>query len=150
MYKRILVAIDSSTTAQRALDEAIQLARACGSSLCIATALDERPLAQHALGIGTFIDAEKVEAEMRSVGDRLLDMAITRAAQAGISAERQLLESEQKRTAEQIAEGARQWGADLIVVGTHGRRGFDRILVGSVAENLLRLAGTSVLMVRGS
>ena len=59
-----------------------------------------------------------------------------------------LLESSARRVAELIADGARDWQADLIVVGTHGRRGVDRLLVGSVAENLTRLARTSLLLVR--
>ena len=47
-----------------------------------------------------------------------------------------------------IADAATQWSADLIVVGTHGRRGFERLLVGSVAENLVRIATCSLLLVR--
>jgi nucleotide-binding universal stress UspA family protein len=53
-----------------------------------------------------------------------------------------------RRVAEMIADGARDWGADLVVIGTHGRRGFERMLVGSVAENLVRIAATSPLLVR--
>ena len=47
-----------------------------------------------------------------------------------------------------IADAAAQWNADLIVVGTHGRRGIERMLVGSVAENLVRLCTISLLLVR--
>lgn len=148
MYTRILVAIDSSDTAKKALAEAIRIAAAFKARLCIAHALDEGLLAQHALGIGTFLDADKIKAEMRQVAQDLLAAAVATAVAAGTEAESQLIESEKKRTAEQITDAAQKWQADLIVVGTHGRHGVERLLVGSVAENLTRLATTSLLMVR--
>lgn len=150
MYTRILVAIDNSNTSKKALDEAIRLASALRAQICIAHALDEGLLSQHAMGIGTYIDAEKIKEEMRRAANQLLDEAAAKVSAAGIIPERLLVESGKKRTAEQIADGARQWKADLIVVGTHGRRGVDRLLVGSVAENLTRIAETSLLMVRES
>jgi nucleotide-binding universal stress UspA family protein len=148
MYTRILVAIDDSPTAQKALDEAIRLASALGASLCIAHAADEGPLAQHGMGLGTYIDIEKVKGEMREDSNQLLDQAVAKAVAAGCQAERLLVESTDRRVAEMINDAATQWGADLVVVGTHGRRGFERLLVGSVAENLVRLSTTSLLLVR--
>lgn len=148
MYTRIFVAIDSSDTAKKALDEALRLAVALKTSLCIAHALDEGPLVQHGLGIGTFIDIDRIKAEMRKAAQVLLEQAASAANTAGIAAEQCLMESEDKRPAEQIVAAAQAWGADLIVVGTHGRHGVDRLLVGSVAENMSRLATTSLLMVR--
>lgn len=148
MSKRIFVAIDSSSTAQKALDEALALARALGAELCIANALDEGPLVQHGMGLGSYIDIDKVKAEMRQAGNALLDQAQARASAANCQAERMLIESSEQRVAEMIADAARQWRADLIVLGTHGRRGFERMLVGSVAENLVRIATTSLMLVR--
>lgn len=148
MYTKIMIAVDHSETANRALAEAIRLATAFQAALCIVHALDEGPLAQHGRGIGTYIDIDKVKAEMREAAEQLLDGAGATAAAAGIVAERRLLESESQRIAEQIALAAGDWSADLVVVGTHGRRGVDRLLVGSVAENLMRLANTSLLLVR--
>ena len=148
MSKRIFVAIDNSSTSQKALDEAIQLASALGASLCIATAADEGPLTQHGMGLGSYIDIDKIKEEMRSTGNTLLDLAVAKAAAAGCQAEHLLIESSQKRVAEMISDAASQWQADLIVVGTHGRRGFERLLVGSVAENLVRIATTSLMLVR--
>ncbi len=148
MYTRIFVAIDSSDTARQALDEAIRLASALGARLCIAHAEDEAMLVQHGMGIGTFVDIDQVKRSIRTFGNRLLEQAVTTAQAAGLQAETKLLESSTRRIAELIADGAREWQADLIVVGTHGRRGVDRLLVGSVAENLTRLAKTSLLLVR--
>ncbi len=148
MSKRIFVAIDDSSTSQKALDEAVRLASALGADLCIATAIDEGPLMQHGMGLGSFVDVDKVKMEMREVGMTLLDQAVASATAAGCRAERMLIEPSQRRVAEMIAEAASQWHADLVVVGTHGRRGFERMLVGSVAENLVRIATTSLMLVR--
>ena len=148
MYKRIMVAIDSSPTANKALLEALELAKCVGATLCIVHAEDESLLEQHGMGIGTFIDVEKAEAAIRAAGNLLLDTAVAVAAAAGVQAERLLLESGKKRVADLIADGARDWQADLIVVGTHGRRGFERFVVGSVAEKLVRIADASLMLVR--
>ena len=148
MSKRILVAIDGSECAQKALEQAIQIASAQGARLCIANAVDEGPLAQHGMGLGTYMDIDKIKQEMRDASNALLDHALAQARAAGCQAERLLLESTARRVAEMIAEAAKQWDADLVVVGTHGRRGIERLLVGSVAENLLRLASSSLLLVR--
>jgi nucleotide-binding universal stress UspA family protein len=148
MYKRIMVAIDSSSTAGRALKEAIQLARSVGAELCIVHAEDESLLEQHGMGIGTYIDVEKAEASIRASANRLLDNAMESAAAEGVKAEKRLFESSKKRVPDLIAAGASDWQADLLVVGTHGRRGFERLIVGSVAEKLVRIATTSLLLVR--
>jgi len=148
MYTRILVAIDDSSTSAKALDEAIALAHMLGSQLRIAHISDEGPITQHGRGIGTYLDIEKVKDEMRAQGNRLLDAAVAKAAGAGCQADRVLLESGRNRVAERIIEAARDWGADLVVIGSHGRRGFERLLVGSVAERLVRIATTSLMLVR--
>ena len=148
MHQRIFIAIDTSTTAQKALDEAIGLAKATGARLCIATAIDEGPLDQHGMGLGSYIDVDKVKQQMRESGHALLEQAQAKAAAAGCVAEQKLIESAEQRVAEMIADSASQWQADLIVVGTDGRRGFERMLMGSVAENLVRIATTSLMLVR--
>jgi nucleotide-binding universal stress UspA family protein len=148
MYQKIFVAIDDSPTSQKALTEAIDLARTSSATLCIAHAADESLLAQHGMGLGSYIDVERTKQAIRDASQTLLGDAAQKAATAGLTAETRLLEASDKRVAEQIAAGAEAFGADLIVIGTHGRRGFARLLVGSVAENLVRIAHTSLLMVR--
>jgi nucleotide-binding universal stress UspA family protein len=149
MYKKIMVAIDTSATAAKALQEAIQLAKSVGAELCVVHAEDESLLEQHGMGIGTFIDVEKAEAAIRSAGTQLLAAAVGTAAAAGIKADSRLIESGKKRVPDLIVECADAWQADLVMVGTHGRRGIERLIVGSVAEKLVRIANTSVLLVRG-
>ena len=148
MYKRILVAIDNSTTAQKALREAIALARALGAKLCIANAADEGPLSQHGMGLGSYIDVDKVKEEMRAASQGLLTQALAQATAAGCKAEVMSIESAERRLASMIVDAATTWNADLIVMGTHGRRGFERLLVGSVAEHVIRIATTSLMLVR--
>lgn len=148
MYKRIFVAIDNSSTAQKALDEAIHLAVKLDAGLCIGTALDEAPVTQHGMGLGSYIDVDRVKQEMRDAGNALLDKAVAQAKAAGGDPYRILIESDKKRLSDMIIDAAAQWDADLIVMGTHGRRGFERLLVGSVAEHMIRSATTTLLLVR--
>lgn len=148
MYSRIFVAIDNSSTAQKALDEAIQLAAKLGANLCIGTALDEAPVTQHGMGLGSYINVDKIKHEMRDAGNALLDKAVAQAKAAGCDPHRSLIESDKKRLSEMIIEAAAEWQADLIVMGTHGRRGFERLLVGSVAEHMIRSATTTLMLVR--
>jgi nucleotide-binding universal stress UspA family protein len=148
MYKRILVAIDNSSTAQKALTEAVTLASSLGANLCIVNAADESPLMQHGMGLGSYIDIDKVKGEIRNAGNALLAQALAQAQAAGCQAEVLLIESTQRRLGDMIIGAATDWRADLIVMGTHGRRGFERFLVGSVAEHMVRTATTSLLLVR--
>ena len=148
MTSKVLVAIDDSAAAQKALDQAIQVAKCAGASLCIAWVADEASLLQHGMGLGSYIDVDKVRDEMRKAGRQLLDGAAARAAAAGCTAQTRLVEATERRVAEMIVDAAIDWGADLIVVGAHGRRGIERMLVGSVAENLTRISPVSLMLVR--
>ena len=148
MYKKIFVAIDNSSTARKALDEAIGLAGALKASVCITFVADESGLMQHGMGLGSYIDVDKIKTEIRTGANAMLDEAVTRATAAGCKAERLLIESANRRVAESISDAAQGWGADLLVIGAHGVRGFERLLVGSVAENLTRICLMSLLIVR--
>jgi nucleotide-binding universal stress UspA family protein len=86
---------------------------------------------------------------IRQGGERVLADAADIAKSAGVDPEKRLLDLPGQRLGEAIAEEARNWEADLIVVGTHGRRGVERILLGSGAEQVIRHAPVPVLVVRG-
>lgn len=148
MYKRIMIGIDSSSCSIKALEEVILIARSLQASLRIVHAVDESLLVQHGMGIGTYIDIEATKEQMREDGKKMLDDAVAKAKDAGCNAESLLIESTKNRVAEMLVSAAQDWNADLVVVGTHGRRGFERMLVGSVAENLTRIATTSLLLIR--
>lgn len=150
MYQRILVAIDDSFMTDKVLDTAIELARTCGATLGLLHALDETMFGHHT-GAETLLpnSVGKAEYKMRKGAGAFLDRAAQRVAAAGIEAELKLVESETKHVSDMLADAAAEWRADLLVVGTHGRRGVERFFVGSVAERLVRKAGTSLLLVRG-
>ena len=148
MYQKIYVAIDNSSTARKGLEEAIALAGAIKASICITFVADESGLMQHGMGLGSYIDVDKIKAEIRAGANKMLDEAVTRAKAAGCQAESLLIESTDRRVAETIVEGAQAWGADLLVIGAHGSSGIKRLLVGSVAENLTRISPMSLLIVR--
>jgi len=146
MYKRILVAIDGSDTSKRALREALQLAKDGNSALRILHVLD-----LVTFSTDTPSGFAAYEEALRVGGEQMLSDASDVAEKAGVKCETELLELEERgrRIAEEIAGDAEQWRAELIVIGTHGRRGLNRLFLGSVAESLVRIAPAPVLLVRG-
>lgn len=146
MYKKIIVAIDDGETSQCALQEAAQLAKAHGAQLCVMHVADETLLGMHNRTFTTTLNLDDAREAIRQAGRDLL--ADVKAKLEGIDAETLLAEADNQRVSEVIVNAAQQWGADLIVLGTHGRRGLQRLILGSVAEQLVRLAPVSVLLVR--
>jgi nucleotide-binding universal stress UspA family protein len=152
MYQRILVAIDGSETAQLALNHAVQLAKDQRARLRIAHVVEVLGLTYTASMAGGYpFDATTVLESLRESASKLLQEAEAKARSADIEVETVLLEDDDPtaRVASAISKEADRWEADLIVLGTHGRRGFDRLLLGSVAETLVRTATLPLLLVRG-
>ncbi|BCK88104.1 putative universal stress protein [Sideroxyarcus emersonii] len=145
MYQRILIPVDGSETSECALQEAIKLAHR-EARLRLVYVLEEIYLLD-AEGYA-YIDFTSLQAAMRNTGERTLALALEQVKQAGLSAETALLEAKGERIASVIESEARHWPADLIVIGTHGRSGLNRLLLGSVAEGLVRVATVPVLLVR--
>ncbi|MBS0449517.1 MAG: universal stress protein [Proteobacteria bacterium] len=148
MYQRILVPIDGSTTATRGLDEAVALARLTHARLRLLCVLDVLTFASGFEPAATYV--ADVVPLMKQAGVELLAAAKLRAAAAGVEADSVLVERVGARIAEIVAEQALEWKADLVVVGTHGRRGIGRALLGSDAEQILRCAPVPVLLVRSA
>jgi nucleotide-binding universal stress UspA family protein len=86
---------------------------------------------------------------LREVGEQILQQMKEHAAAAGMEVSTYLSEVQPGRVCDVVAEQAKAFEADLIVVGTHGRRGVSRLLVGSDAEQIVRMAPVPVLVVRG-
>jgi nucleotide-binding universal stress UspA family protein len=145
MYQRILVPIDGSQTSERALHEAIRVANR-EAQLRLVYVLVENYLLD-AEGYA-YIDLADLQKAMRHSGERALALAAEKVRQAGATAETALLEASGERIASVIENEARHWQADLIVIGTHGRSGLNRLLLGSVAEGVVRVATAPVLLVR--
>ena len=148
MYQRILVPVDGSPTSLRGLREALAVARLTQGRIRLIHVIDEMAAA----GMGGAFDGFRPDwlEALRAEGTKLLHEASVLAQAEGVQAETQLHDGVSSRLAEVVAEEAGQWKADLIVVGTHGRRGIGRFLMGSGAENILRLAPVPVLLVRAA
>jgi len=145
MYQRILVAIDGSATSGRALQEAIKLA-AVKAQLRLVYVIEEAyPLDAEGYA---YIDYETLQEAVRSTGQRTLAEAAEKVRRSGATAETALLDVPGERIASVIDHEALNWKADLIVIGTHGRSGLSRLLLGSVAEGVVRGASVPVLLVR--
>jgi nucleotide-binding universal stress UspA family protein len=147
MYKRILVPVDGSDTSKKALDAALQMARDNDGIVRIVHLVDELAyLSGYDLYGGYSGELIKM---MREAGTSILQESLAKAQAANVSADTAILEKFGERLGETVAEAARQYKADLVVVGTHGRRGVGRALLGSGAEQIIRLAPVPVLVVRG-
>jgi nucleotide-binding universal stress UspA family protein len=145
MYKRILVAVDGSATSLRGLDEAIKVAKAAAGQLMLVHVVNELVMAADYV---PSVYYEGIFQSLRESGAKVLEQAKAIAARAAISSEQRLLETVGGRAADEIIKQAKEWPADLIVMGTHGRRGLKRLVMGSDAELVLRLSTVPVLLVR--
>ena len=146
MYERILVPVDGSPTSERALQEALRLAQQQDGRLELVHVLGDVRLME----ANSYINYAEMKDAMTSAGKKILAQTQMAAQQSGTAAEVKLLEAGGTRIASAIVEEARQWQADLIVIGTHGRTGFSRVLFGSVAEGVMRTAHIPVLLIRGA
>ena len=145
MYKRILVPIDGSDTGQRGLKEAITLAVEQQAALCLVHVTSDFPLMGEMVGA---IDVRKYRDGLHQYGLSVLENAKALAGSAGLQVETQLLDLDGGRVADAIVRAVKGASCDLIVIGTHGRRGISRVLLGSDAENVLRASPVPVLLVR--
>jgi len=148
MYEKILVAYDGSETAKRALAEALKFAALTGAQLRIVHALDI--VAPMGMGM-TYVPADLIESYREDARKRL-DDARAQARAAGVRCETEMIDvlSIDDSVADCLQRCASVNGAQLAVLGTHGRRGVKRALIGSVAERFVRSAPCPVLLVRGA
>jgi nucleotide-binding universal stress UspA family protein len=142
MYQRILLPVDGSACSQAALAHGLRLAKTLGSQVILLHAV-ENPLTLYAVPETIAYNKELYDT-LKETGHQTLETARTLAESHGVEAEIKLLEN--SRVLEAIL-GALD-GCDLVVMGTHGRRGFDRWMFGSVAEGVLRHATKPCLMIR--
>jgi nucleotide-binding universal stress UspA family protein len=139
LFTRILVATDGSVRNKAAIDEALRIGRACGSPV-------------HAVYVADISTLESASAEVMirdtwELVQREGEKALARAREiaGGVQLETVILEG---KPAAEIVKYAKDQGIDLIVIGTQGKRGIERILLGSVAENVIRTAPCKVLIVK--
>src|SRR5579859_5435652 len=145
MYRRIVVPVDGSPAGARGLREAIRLAKNQDAQLRIIHVVDEMALASAA---EAGVNVQPLLARLGKAGGALLRRAARRAAQAGVRAETVICETAGSSAANAILRDAAQSRADVIVMGTHGRRGLRRAVLGSDAEQVVRRSAVPVLLVR--
>lgn len=146
MYQHILIAVDGSDLSDRALREAISLAQSQHAALRIVHVVDEVTLNWE----GEYADMSEILESFRESGKRILEKAQNFARKAGMEPEGKLrkIQTFGHRISDMILEEAKDWPADLIVIGTHGRRGLHDVLLGSVSDGVARRATVPVLLVR--
>ncbi len=148
LYHLILVPVDGSPSSDKALDEAIRLARSMGARLRLLHVVDEL---DHVSGFESAASyVHEIIPLMREAGEKLLAQGKRKAQDQGVSADSVLVVEGPGRICEHVAGQASLAKADLIVLGSHGRRGVARWLLGSDAEQIVRTAPVPVLVVRGS
>ncbi len=150
MFHRILVPIDGSPTSSHGLDEAIGLASDQKARVCLLHVIDELVVAGGGDAMmyvpPTYTD--EVIRALRESGNKIIAAAEAKVRKHGIEVESVLLETVGRRVADLIIKQAKKWRADVIVLGTHGRRGLSRVVMGSDAEMVLRETPIPVLLVR--
>jgi len=143
-FKRIMVPVDGSPTAAKGLAVAMRLAKESGANLLLLHVVDEFPaFATPDAGASSvpLIDA------LRETGRETLAAVAASAKDPAVAPETALVENFGKRVADAIVDEAVRWKADLIVMGTHGRRGVRRALLGSDADLVVRYSPVPVLLV---
>jgi nucleotide-binding universal stress UspA family protein len=145
MYRRILVPLDGSATSRRGLEEALGLAKAFDASLVLLHVIEYYPVM---IEMATAATWAQVSTQLRNEGQRLLEQAHQAAQSAGIASEAHLEDAAASRVCDVIVDQARERRCDLIVMGTHGRRGIEHALIGSDAERVVRMSPVAVLLVK--
>ena len=142
-FQKILVPVDGSSTSNQALDYALKLAKEDHSQVRALHAIDE-------LGyLSSYEYSGELMASARKNGSQVLQNAVIAAQAMNVPADTKLVDLPGQRLGQTVADEAANWGADLVVVGTHGRRGVGRVLLGSGAEQIVRMSPVAVLTVRG-
>jgi len=145
MYKHILCPIDGSETSNRGMVEAIELAKDQKAEIHFLHVIDHYFPMMDATGDFNFIDITEI---LKVSGKKLIEKANDAAKLAGIPASSEMMVSYQGQIYKSIVEYVKKCNADLIVMGTHGLRGFERMVMGSDAETVVRSSPVPVLLVR--
>ena len=147
MYAKILVPVDGSETSRLGLQHAILLAKDQKAALRLLHVVHDYLIAEGRHGL---VKSGELLKELREQGQTILSGAVASARAQGVEADTATVETAMGPVGAAITEYAQQWPADLIVIGTHGRRGIRRLVLGSDAEYVVRTTPVPVLLVRGT
>ncbi|TJZ65425.1 universal stress protein [Chitiniphilus eburneus] len=145
MYQRILVPVDDSETSAAAVREATRFACEQKAVIRLVHVID---LAQFAWSANEFLDVPQLQEALRKSGRQLLERHAEALREAGLNPEQDLLEAWGGNMAQTIVDEANKWKAELIAMGTHGFGGLTHLLLGSVAEGVMRATTVPILLVR--
>jgi nucleotide-binding universal stress UspA family protein len=147
-YKRIMVAVDGSESSELALNEAIMLTKDLHAQICILHITDVIPIYNRTY-VAYGVDLTEHEESIKKASLTILDKMAQKVREEGITPEIQnvVIVEDIDSIPEKIVAHANDWHADLLVLGTHGRRGVRRMLLGSVAEEVVRNITRPVLLV---
>lgn len=143
VFKKILIPIDGSITANKALNYALHLAHEAQASVRLLHVVDELSLLSRYEYPGEWVQ------QARQAGYQILQDGLDAAKKLGVTADTLMVDQVGQRLGHSVADAAGDWGADLVVVGSHGRRGIGRVLMGSGSEQILHNSPVPVLLVRG-
>ena len=143
MYDRILVPTDGSECADRAVEHALDIAGQYDAELHVLSVVDSRDVSHSAPAISP----DQVEQTLRDRAESVVEEVADRAEAAGVDA---VTAVEPGIPDDVVVEYAEDEDCDLIVMGTHGRTGLERYLLGSVTERTVRRSSVPVLTVRGT
>jgi nucleotide-binding universal stress UspA family protein len=144
MYERILMPVDGSPGSDAALDHGLRLAKDQGAQVRIIHVVDVESLYTYTEGV--YVGG--IEEAWRRRSQTILALAMDQARRADVQAENSAIEARGQRVADVIVAESQRARADLIVMGTHGRHGAEHLLLGSVAEGVVRITAVPVLLVR--
>ncbi|MDI1483634.1 universal stress protein [Polyangium sp. y55x31] len=141
-FQKILVPIDFEETSAHALERAIELAAKLGAGV---TVVHVYSLIVYSFPDGSYLPASELAETVRRAAQRRLDAVVEAQKARGVRLDGVLREG---RSADEICKAAAEISADLIVMGTHGRGAFGRVLLGSVATAVLRRSKIPVMTIR--
>jgi len=141
MYDRILVPTDGSDCADSAVEHAIDIAAQYDAELHVLSVVDSRDMSHSAPAISP----EQIEETLRERAEAVVDEVAERASDAGVEV---VTAVEPGLPDNVVVEYAEENDCDLVVMGTHGRTGLERYLLGSVTERTVRRSSVPVLTVR--
>jgi nucleotide-binding universal stress UspA family protein len=145
MYKHLLIAIDGSDLAQKAMQQGLELAKAIGAKVTLVNVMP--PWSSIAVGeVAVMFPPEEYEANMKAASKQLSDKALDAAKAAGVAATS--VAATDPHPYKAILQAAADQGCDLIVMGSHGRRGIAGLLIGSETMKTLTHGNIPVLVYR--
>lgn len=150
MYRRLIVPVDGSDASMKGLRHAVGLAQDQRAQLTILNVVDDLVMAPIMGEPGGMGDFGRVIETIRAEGRKALDKALALAEKSDVESVTRQVDSRGRAVSDVILAETRRARADLIVMGTHGRRGLNRLLLGSDAASVLRDAPVPVLLVRGT